>query len=161
MVESTGNSITNRLMGVITYKAPVYREIADDRTATGQAATILIVVALIVGLGQGALRGGANAGTTIIGSAIANVIGALIGWYIVSWVLAWVSKQFFQGKTDTGEMLRVTGYAYVFNIIGIISILGLVALILYLIAFVIGIREAAEVSTGQAVGTAIIAWIAL
>jgi hypothetical protein len=40
----------NRIMGVLTLKAPVYREIADDPAATNQALILVIVVALIGGV---------------------------------------------------------------------------------------------------------------
>ena len=33
---SSGGSISDRIMGVVTLKAPVYRQIAEDTTATGQ-----------------------------------------------------------------------------------------------------------------------------
>jgi hypothetical protein len=163
---STSGSIMDRLMGIITFKAPVYREIAEDTTATGQAATIVIVVSLLTYLIQGVL----TPSTGIVGAiaaAIAGAIGALIQWFIGAWLLAWVSTTFFNGRTNTGEMLRVVGYTSVFTILSLIPISGSLAIlggllafiggILYLIGYIIGIREAAEISTAQAIGTAIIA----
>jgi len=75
------------------------------------------------------------------------------------------------GKTDTSEMLRVTGYVEVFSLVGVLSVLGLItpallcvvgiigfiAAILRLIGYVIGVREAAEFSTTNAIITAVIA----
>jgi hypothetical protein len=166
----------NQLMGVITLKAPTYRQIADDKNLTTMAAIIVVVSTLIAGFFQGLVSVAAD-GTSVINvgaavvAAIVGVIVGLIGWVIGAWVLAFVAKTFFQGKTDTGEMLRVTGYVHVFNLVGVLSILGaiatpllclvgivgFVAAILRLIGYVIGVREAAEFSTVNAIITAVIA----
>src|SRR5207245_2204284 len=98
-------------------------EVADDTTATGQAATIVIVVAIVSAIITGLLES-TRSGGSVIGVAIVAVINILIGWLVGSVLLAWVSKQFFNGKTDTGEMLRVTGYASIFNILQVIPVIG-------------------------------------
>lgn len=168
----------DRIMGVITLKAPVYRQIADDTTATGQAALIVVIAQLIRGFFEGLVRINPQTGATnisvvgaIVGAIVAVIIG-LIAWVVAAWVLAFVAK-WFGGKTDTSEMLRVTGYVEIFSIVAILNILslggsalaiivGLVSLIvaiLKLIGYIIGVREAAEFSTGNAIVTAIIAAI--
>lgn len=169
----------DRIMGVLTLKAPTYRQIADDPNATQSAGIIVAIVSLLTGFVGGLVRldpttGGIASPNIVLAivSAIVTVIVALIGWFVGAWVLAFVSK-WFGGKTNTQEMLRVTGYVEVFSLVGILSILalvstalacivGLVSLvagILRLIGFVIGVREAAEFSTGNAIITAIVAAI--
>jgi hypothetical protein len=168
----------DRIMGVLTLKAPVYRQIADDKTATSQAAIILVIALVIRGFFSGLVTVDPNTGTigaSVVGAVvgmIATVIIGLIAWVVVAWVLQFVAK-LFNGKTDTGEMLRVTGYVEVFSLVSILSILalfgtafacvvgliGLVVAILKLIGYIIGVREAAEFSTGNAIITAIIAAI--
>ncbi len=169
-------SMMDRIMGVIQLKTPVYRQIADDATATSQAGMIVVVVTLIAGFFQGLVSLDLRTGTTsvsIVGAIVGAIVGlilGLIGWYVGAWILAFVAKQ-FGGKTDTNEMLRVTGFVHVFNLVGVLSVLtlitpalgcitglvGFVAAILRLIGYVIGVREAGEFSTGNAVITAIIA----
>ncbi len=171
-------SMMDRIMGVIQLKTPVYRQIADDTTATGQAAMIVVVVTLIAGFFQGLVSVDIQTGATsvsIVGAIVGAIVGlilGLIGWYVGAWILAFVAKQ-FQGKTDTNEMLRVTGFVHVFNLVSVLSVLtlitpllgcitglvGVVAAILRLIGYVIGVREAGEFSTGNAIITAIIAAI--
>jgi hypothetical protein len=168
----------DRIMGVLTLKAPTYRQIADDPNATTPAGIITAVVALISGFFGGLVSFDTAAGTASVNFmggiilAIITVVLALIGWFITGWVLAFVSK-WFGGKTNTQEMLRVTGFVNIFGLVGVLSILalitptlgcvtglvGFVAAILRLIGYVIGVREAAEFSTGNAIITAIVAAI--
>ncbi|MCL5999133.1 MAG: YIP1 family protein [Chloroflexi bacterium] len=154
--QSSG-SITDRLIGVVTFKTPVYREIADDTTATGSAALIVVVVAVVAGVISGLIDSSAYGG--ILGNLIYKVLSALIVWALGSWLLAFVAKTFFQGKTDTSEMMRVTGYTYVFQILSAIPVLGFIGWILQVVANVIAIREAAEFDTTKAILSAIIAYV--
>ncbi|MBI5300511.1 MAG: YIP1 family protein [Chloroflexi bacterium] len=161
----------DRIMGVVTLKAPTYREIADDQNATGQAAIIVVVMAFFSAI-VGAIilvatssmlppEAAASAGSPI-GAAFRTLINQIIGWFVGAWVIAFVSKTFFGGKTNTGEMLRVFGYTQVFGILNIIPCLGTIAaLVLSLVAAVIGIREASEFDTTKAVLTAIVAFVVL
>lgn len=160
-----------RIMGVIALNASTYREIADDPNATRPAGIIVAVVALIAGFSQGLFNTSANWTGAIITAIVAVILG-LIAWFIGSWVLAFVSR-WFGGKTNTREMLRVTGFVEVFNIISVLLIAAtfypllacitlpvlFVVAILRLIGYIVGVREAAEFSTGNAIVTAIVALI--
>ncbi len=168
----------DRIMGVVMLKAATYRQIADDTTATGQAAMVFIISKIIQGFFQGLVVADPNTGGisvsilgAIFGLIVAVVIG-LIGWYITAWVLAFVAER-LGGKTNTQEMLRVTGYVEVFGVIAILTVLaaispvlacivGIISFIvgiLRLIGYIIGVREAAEFTTGNAIITAVIAAI--
>lgn len=169
----------DRIMGVLTLKAPTYRQIADDPNATQSAGIIVAVVSLLSGFFTGLVAVdpttqqvlAPNIVAAIVG-AIVTVILALIGWFVSAWILAYVSR-WFGGKTNTQEMLRVTGYVEIFSIVSVLIVLalitpalacvagfiGLIVAILKLIGYIIGVREAAEFSTGNAIITAIIAAI--
>lgn len=159
----------DRIMGVLTLKAPVYRQIAEDQSATTTAAIIVAIVSVVSGV-VGAVflsalssslpqTGGMNP-TNPIGFAIQTIAVGLIGWVVGSWAMAFAGNA-LGGKTNTGEMLRVYGFASIFSLLSIIPCLGFFAWILAIIATVIGIREAAEVSTGKAIGIGIVAFIVL
>lgn len=158
----------DRIMGVLTLKAPVYKQIAEDKSATTTAAIIVVVMSILSGvIGVvlfSAMSSSLPPGTpqpSFIGSLIRSVVGGLISWLVGSWVIAFVAG-LFGGKTDTGEMLRVFGYTQIFTILGIVPVCGAIAgLILSIIAAVIGIREAAGFSTGKAVLTGVVAFVAL
>jgi len=160
-----------RIMGIVTLKSPTYKAVAEDENLTQEAMMIVIVVAVLNGLVGGVLAqmvAGGSIASGLLRSMVSIVFG-LITWYVSAVLLAVVAKA-FGGKTNTNEMLRVTGYVYVFNLVSLLVVLsfiapvflcltgivGLVALVLSLIGYVIGIREAAEFSTGNAVVTALI-----
>ena len=157
-----------RLMGVLTLKAPVYKQIAEDKSATTMAAIIVVVVALLSGvLSVVFLSAAASSlppGTPVpsfLGSVVRALLSAILGWLVGSWVIGFVANM-LGGKTDTGEMLRVFGFAQIFGLLAIVPVCGgLVALVLSLIAAVIGVREAGGFSTGKAILTCVIAFVAL
>lgn len=161
----------NRIMGVLTLKAPTYREIAEDPNATTQAATIVVVISLISGIIGAIILAGAGAALpqapglaaplNPLGYAVRTVLWTIIGWLVASWVFAFVSKSLFGGKTNTSEMLRVFGYTQLFTILGIIPCLGIIGVILAVIGAIIGIREASEFDTGKAILTGIVGFIVL
>ena len=166
----------DRIMGVITLKAPVYREIADDQTATGQAATLLIIVTLIQSFFSGLVVVTAGTAHVSLGGgivkAIVGLIFGLIAWVFTAWVLSFVAGA-LGGKTSTGEMLRVTGFVQIFSLVNVLAILGLISpsltcvtgllsfvvAIMSLVGYIIGVREAAEFTTGKAILTSIAAVI--
>lgn len=163
----------DRILGVVTLKAPVYREIADDKNATGQAAIIVIVFAVlgavlgaIVTAAIGASLSGATGvpvpPTSPVATFIRTIITAIIGWLVGSWVFAFVSTTFFGGKTATDEMMRVFGFTQVFQILSFIPCIGAIAaLVLSVIGAIIGIREASEFDTTKAILTGVVGFIAL
>jgi hypothetical protein len=167
----------DRIMGVITLKASVYKEIADDVNATPQATLILVIATLISEFFSGLISRSSTGAVevSLLGAIISAIVGLVVGlvaWVFTSWVLATVAK-LLDGNTNTAEMLRVTGYVRIFGLVSVVNIFqaisssltcitGLISFvvgILSLIGFVIGVREAAEFSTGKAVITGIIAAI--
>jgi len=153
MNSSTSSTLINRLQGIVTFKAPVYKEVAEDTTATNSA-LIVVVITVVINIIAGALL---SQDRGIVAVLLISIVSALVSWLIGSWLTAFVAKTFFQGTTNTGEMLRVLGHTYIFNVLGIIPVIGsLAASILIIIANVIGIREAAGFDTTKAILTAII-----
>lgn len=178
------SSLTERLIGIITFKGPIYREIAKDQEAMLVAALILVGTAVISGFFAGLYQGvqllsmaqspefrelgidpAVFTGIGTLGLAIAlaliSPLFALISWLIVSALYAWIANSFFEGTTSTGEMMRVFGFTSLFSLLSIIPCVGLIGSILSIIGTVIGIREAANITTGKAVITWLIPLVAL
>jgi hypothetical protein len=174
----------DRVGGVITLKSAIFREIADDTTATKQSFIIVVVATLIAGFFSGLVQIAPDTTTASVnvlgGVALAAIYPVFqsIMWAVNSWALAFVSKR-FGSKTNVARVLRVTGYLCIYDAITILSALALVSpallcvstflslivSILRLVGSVICVREAAELSTGKAIGTLILAgivsWIVL
>ena len=159
-------AIPGRLLGVVLFQSTVYRQIADDTTATLSAGAIVLVAAALVGFIGGmtsesfpvngrALPPGPFHG---IVRALVEVCAGLVNWIVGSAVGAFVATRFLRGRTSIAEMLRVLGYTNVFRVL--LALPGGLALswLLPVCGMVIGVREAAEFNTRKAVGTAAVAW---
>jgi hypothetical protein len=151
----------NRMVRAAQFDGHLYEEVERDVDATGQAATVVAIVAIATGIG-GLREGG-------IFGLIFGVVGALVGWVVWSAITYWVGKNIFKThntQVTLGEMLRTLGFAQspgVLNILGLIPVLGaLVSLIVgiwVLVLGVIAIRHAMDFSTGRAIGTALVGFI--
>ncbi len=153
MMQPAGSSsMMQRLMGVITFKAPIYKEIAEDPAAMVPAGIITVAAPLVSGL-IGLVVG--NSALTLV----AEVLSAALGWVVASFVAGFVAQR-QGGKTNTSEMLRVIGHTNIFQILNFVPCVGwIAALVLSAIAVVIAVREAAEFDTTKAVITAVITFL--
>ena len=152
-------SIVNRMIGAATLSVPTYEEVEHDKEATGQAAIVVVIVAICSAIGNSG-RGS----TGIIG----GLIGSLLGWLIWSGITYIIGDKLLGGTATWGELLRTIGFAQapgVFNILGIIPGLGRIVIaivgIWVLITGVIAIRQALDFGTGKAIATALIGWLAM
>ena len=171
MRASGRSSLIGRLVGVLTLRARVYREIADDTTATGQAAIIVVVMSLIAGALGAAVAGPASsiipqgfapAAISPVRAFVTTLFTVILGWLFVSWVFAFVSRMVFRGRTNTLEMARVFGFTQIFQTLNVIPVVGwLVGLVLSVIGAIIGIREASKFDTGKAILTGIVGFVVL
>lgn len=170
----------NRVTGILMLRVSTYREIADDPNATRPAMWIVAVISFIIGAVSGLVRTDPNNPTqlepfdplSVLTYALIGLAFGLIAWFVGAWVLAFVAR-WFGGKTNTKEMLRVTGFVELFALVNVLSLVTLllpaltfvtgivlfIVSILRLLGYIVGIREASEFSTGNAIVTAIFAAI--
>ena len=163
------DSIWNRMWRAAKLENALYEEVEANTALTGQAITVVIIVAIagaIGGIISALIGGGAGAGV-IIGGLIGPPLSALIGYFVWAGVSLIVGKA-LGGTADYGEMLRALGYANSPNVLAILSFIpivgGLIAFIgaiWALVAGIVALRQALDFSTGKAIVTAIIGWIAL
>ncbi len=162
MAEATRRSMVDRMMGAARLDVATYEEVEADRTATGQAAAVVAIVAVASAIG--ASNGG-------IGAIIAGIVSAFVGWLLWSGITYLVGTRVFAGTADWGELLRTIGFAQspgVLYVLGIIPFFGgfirFAVAIWILVAVIVAIRQALDFSTGNAVLTALVgflAWLAL
>ena len=136
-----------------------YEEVEHDQEATGQAAVVVVIVAICTAIGA-IWRGGP--------SIIMGPVSAILGWLLWSAITYLIGAKLLGGVATWGELLRTIGFAQspgVLMIFGIIPLLGglvrIVVAVWLLIAGIIAIRQALDFSTGKAVITALLGWIAM
>jgi hypothetical protein len=152
-------SIADRMKGAALLDNATYEEVEADTTATGQAAVVVALGALAAGIGVA--RGGA-------GGIISAVVGSLIGWALFAGITYIIGDKVFGGTATWGELLRTLGFAqapWVLAVLGIIPGLRWIVTpiigVWVLITAVVAIRQALDFSTGKAVATAVLGWLAM
>ena len=152
-----------RMMRAARLDSNLYEEVEHDLNATTQAATVVGIVALCGGLGNGiALAMAGNVGLAV-GAFIGSIVMAYIVWIAWAYITYWIGTSMFKGEATPGELLRTIGFAQTPRALLILTFIpylgGLVAFVAgiwALIAGIIALRQALDITTGQAVITAII-----
>ena len=159
MTEYAHRSIVDRMRGAAMLDVATYEEVEHDDEATGQAAVVVVIVAVCSAIGA-VWRGGP--------SIIMAPVSAILGWLLWSAITYLIGDKLLGGTATWGELLRTIGFAQapgVLMIFGIIPILGglvrVVVAIWLLVAGVVAIRQALDFSTGKAIVTALLGWVAL
>ncbi len=132
-----------------------YNAVEHDESLTSQAGAVVVIVSILSALGL------AFVSDRFFAVLILSVVGGLVGWWAFSAITAFIGTRFFEGDTNTGEMLRVIGFAQAPRAIGIVPFLGWVALIWSLVASVVAVREGQDFTTGKAIATVVIGWVVL
>ena len=147
-----------RVIGVFKLDANVFEEIEHDQGATGQAAIIVAIAALLAALGSGISSSFSD------GNFFLSFISALI-WTFVSWII-WsavtyvVGTSLFDGVADMGEMLRVIGFAYAPQILSIIPCIGwLIGAIWSLIAGFVAVRQGLDLDNTKTFFTIVVGFV--
>ena len=147
-----------RVIGVFKLDVNVFEEIEHDQGATGQAATIVAIVALLAALGSGI--GASFSDGNFFLSFISTLIWTFVGWIVWSAVTYFVGTSLFGGVADMGEMLRVIGFAFAPQILGIIPCIGgLVGGIWSLIAGFVAVRQGLDLDNTKAFLTILIGFV--
>jgi hypothetical protein len=148
-----------RMKGAALLRIHTYEEVEADRTATGQAAGVVALVAVAQAIG-GAGEGGVG--------IIAGVASALLGWLLWAGITYLVGVNLLGGTATWGELLRTLGFAQTPGLLHVLDIIpflgGLIRFgvaIWVLVAGIIAIRQALDVTTGKAVVTAVLGWLSI
>ena len=167
-------SLFSRMKRAAMLDATVYEEVERDLSATNQAATVVIMVAVANGISGllGVMLTAALAGTSGIGWSIfvvlLGMVLSVVGWVIWSYLTYWVGTTVFKGTATPGELLRTLGFATTPNLLGIVSFIpclggvaALAGMIWTIVAGVVAVRQALDIDTGKAIITVILSAIPL
>jgi hypothetical protein len=161
--------LMDRIIGAFTFRKGVYAEVERD---PGFSTTAWILVAVVAFINQL----GAKASPNLVGWLIGAVVGtifAVVGFGVAAFVISLVGRAAFNAEVNFDEMVRTLGLAYVWQVVGVIGILGafspalgcvtapavFVAAILALIAWLVAAREALDLDWVRTIVTVIIGWL--
>jgi len=157
-------------MKAFTFKREVYAEVEQDSSFTTTAWLIVAVVSFLNALGVGSIDNVLNWLLTALGSAVF----AIIGFAIAAFVIDLVGRLVFKAESSFTEVVRTVGLAYVWQIFGLLGVLGaivplllcvvgpvkFIAWILWVIAAFIAVKEALDLEWLQTIITVVLGWIA-
>ena len=151
--------LVQRMLGAATLNIDTFEEVEADETATMQAAAVVAMVAVastIGGMGDG--------NTSLFFAPVAQILG----WLIWAGVTYLIGDKIFGGTATWGELLRTLGFAQSPGLLYLLAFLPMVGFFIRLVvpfwmlwAGIVAIRQALDFSTGKAVLTAIIGWLAM
>ena len=156
------NSIfVNRIIRACKLDTTLYEEVEADKSATLQAALVVVLSSLAAGVG--ALSLGAS-------NFLMAPILSLISWYIWAYLIYLIGTKFFpepNTKADHGQLLRTIGFSSAPGLIRIfgftpelMSITFIGAGIWMLVAMVIAVRQALDYEcTWRAIGVVLIGFL--
>ena len=156
------NSVfVNRIIRACKLDVSLYEEVEADKSATFQAALVVVLSSLAAGVG--ALSLGAS-------NFLMAPILSLISWYIWAYLIYFIGVKFFpepNTKADHGQLLRTIGFSSAPGLIRVfgftpelMSIIFIASGIWMLVAMVIAVRQALDYeSTWRAIGVVVIGFL--
>ena len=151
----------NRIIRACKLDISLYEEVEADKSATFQAALVVVLSSLAAGVG--ALSLGAS-------NFLMAPILSLISWYVWAYLIYFIGAKLFpeaNTKADHGQLLRTIGFSSAPGLIRVfgftpdlMSITFIGAGIWMLIAMVIAVRQALDYeSTWRAIGVVVIGFL--
>ena len=144
-----------RIKGAVTLDSETYELVENDAKYMGEAVLIVAITSVLTGIG-------AWISTGSFAGFIALLIIGFLGWVIWAAITLFIGRGLFGGTADMGEMLRVLGYARAPLALAVVPFVGLlVGSIWSLVCSIVAIRQGLDFTTGKALLTAGIGWVAL
>lgn len=155
-------SLLDRMVRAAKLDINLYEEVEADKSAMGQALTVVVLSSVASGIGTIGILG--------IQGLIIGTISALIGWFVWAYLTYFIGTKLLpepQTKADVGVLLRTIGFSSapgVLRIFGFIPFLGAIisfaASVWMLVAMIIAVRQALDYkSTWRAIGVCVIGFV--
>ena len=140
----------------------LYEEVEADKSALGQAMTIVVLSSIAAGIGLYKTGG--------FSGIITGTMASLISWYVWAYLTYFIGTKFLpepQTEADLGELLRTIGFSSSPGLLRIFYFMPGIGVLLYLIsslwmlvAMIIAVRQALDYnSTLRAVGVCVIGYV--
>ena len=156
------NSVfVNRIIRACKLDVSLYEEVEADKSATFQAALVVVLSSLAAGVG--ALSLGAS-------NFLMAPILSLVSWYVWAYLIYFIGAKLFpepNTKADHGELLRTIGFSSAPGLIRVfgftpdlMSITFIGGGVWMLVAMVIAVRQALDYeSTWRTIGVVVIGFL--
>ena len=155
------SQFVNRIIRACKLDVNLYEEVEADKSATIQAALVVVLSSLAAGVG--ALHLGAS-------NFIMAPLISLLSWYIWAYLIYFIGVKLFpepNTKADHGELLRTIGFSSAPGLLRVfgftpdlMSITFIGGGIWMLVAMIIAVRQALDYdSTWRAIGVVIIGFL--
>ena len=160
-------SFPYRLFGAAALDVGVYEEVEADRSATAQAALVVIASSLAIGFGAYGLTG--RTGASLVAGALVWSALSLVGWAAWALLVFQVGGRLMPTRethVDVTELLRTIGFSTAPGLLCILGVMPSVArpvfalaLVWMLVSMVVAVRQALDYdSTLRAVVVCLIGW---
>jgi hypothetical protein len=160
----------DRIIAAFTFRTQVYAEVERDTTFTTTAWLIVAVASFLSALGSGTYENFLNWFLSVIG----GTVFAIIGFAVAAFIINFVGRAVFNADSNFDEIVRTVGLAYVWQVFGILGIFGvfipvlacvtapiqIIAVILWVIAAFIAVKEALDLEWLQTIVTVFIGFVA-
>jgi len=162
MASEGTHSMVDRMIRASCLDVHIFEEVEADTSATRQALSVVVLVALATGI--------ASLGTTGLGGLFVGIVVAIAGWAIWAWIVYFIGTKILpeqETHADWGQLARSLGFAQspgvlrVFGVVpGVVDILFLIVSIWMLVSMVIAVRQALDyTSTLRAIGVVLLGFI--
>ena len=88
-------SLTDRMVRAARLETSLYNEVEADLSATQQALTVVVIVAIAGGIGSALGAAIAGRPAAVAGGLIGGIIAELLGWLVWSYVMYLVGTRVF------------------------------------------------------------------
>ena len=151
----------NRIIRACKLDVSLYEEVEADKSATLQAASVVVLSSIAAGIG--AISLGAS-------NFLLAPILSLVSWYVWAYLIYFIGAKLFPEPTteaDHGQLLRTIGFSSAPGLIRVfgftpelMSITFIGAAIWMLVAMIVAVRQALDYqSTWRAIGVVVIAFL--
>ena len=124
-----------RMLGAARLSADTYEEVERDRSATGQALLIVVLVTLASFVGQ--MLAGEE--VDVVRGLVLGVIRGVVSWALwalFTWLIGATILRTEHTEADWGQLARGTGFAQTPGLLNVISFLPGIGLVIALLTFV-------------------------
>ena len=149
--------LTDRIIGALTFRKGIYAEVKNDVKFTWTAILIVVVVSFLNRLGS-YVNIITHPEVSYSGWLIASLIGAvilIIGFFVVVFIIWGLGIFILKADNSFSQIVRILGLGYVWAVVGLLGLFALpeplndildliaaAALVLVLIAWLFGMKDA-------------------